>query len=110
MAEKSNEQNQSASFFKELGGFMKPYAVRYGLSVFISILGVTAKLASYVFVGMIAGMLFTQDVTWEKVVTLGVAAVVCKLLDAVFVNTSTWISHKAAFRNCEAISSLRGSR
>lgn len=97
MEEKNNQQNQSASFFKELGRFMKPYAGRYGLSVAISILGVTAKLASYALIGIIAGMLFSKNAVWEKIIVLAGAAVVCKLLDAVFLNVSTWISHKAAY-------------
>lgn len=96
MAEKK-EQNQSASFFQELGGFMKPYTGQYALSVVISILGVAAKLASYAFAGLIAGRLFVQGTVWEDIILFLGAAVICKLLDAVFVNTSTWISHKAAY-------------
>lgn len=97
MTEKNNEQTQSASFFKELGGFMKPYMGKYGLSIVISILGVAAGIASYVFVGMIAATLFSGAMEWEMIIRLALAAIACKLLHAVFVNVSTWISHKAAY-------------
>lgn len=97
MAENSNTQNQSASFFEELGEFMKPYTKEYILSMTISVLGVMAKLGAYIFVGMIAEMLFEQNATVEKVFLLGGGAVLCKILDALFVNSSTWISHKAAY-------------
>lgn len=97
MAEKNNEQKQSASFFKELGSFMKPYAGKYGLSIVISILGVTACLASYAFVSIIAGALFSENTGWESVIWLAGAAIICKLLHAVFLNTSTWLSHKATY-------------
>lgn len=97
MTENKKVQGQSASFFKELGGFMKPYIGKYTLSVVISIFGVIAKLGAYAIVGMLAGMVFTNHMDWNKISILAGVAVACKLLDGVFLNTSTWISHKAAF-------------
>lgn len=51
---KENDKIQrisQASFFKELGRFMKPYKFRYAASVVISIIGVVCELAVFVFVG-----------------------------------------------------------
>ncbi|MCM1223910.1 MAG: ABC transporter ATP-binding protein/permease, partial [Lachnospiraceae bacterium] len=96
---------ESASFFGELGGFMKPYAGRYAASVVISVLGVAAKLVSYALVGWIAGMVFSQDAAWSRVFSLAVAAALCKLLNAVLLNAATWISHKAAYLTLKDIRS-----
>lgn len=104
MSENQNE-NQSASFFKELGGFMKPYNGKYVLSIAISTLSVTAKLASYAFVGMIVGMLFTGTVVWENILPWAVVAIICKLLHAILLNLSTWISHSAAYHTLRDIRS-----
>ena len=92
-----NKQTESASFFKALGSFMKPYLGKYVGSVIVSVISVAAKLASYAFVGMIAGMIFTGDVNQENILSLALAAAVCKLLNAIMLNVSTWISHKAAY-------------
>lgn len=92
-----HQQTQSASFFKELGGFMAPYWRQYAGSVIVSIISVAAKLASYAFAGVIAGMIFSENAKWSSVLGLTAAAVICKLLNAVLLNSSTWISHKAAY-------------
>ena len=94
---KEKTEQQSASFFKELGCFMKPYSGKYAASIFISILGVGMNIASYAFAGMIASMLFGETPEWSRVLSLALAAVVCKLMFGIFLNTSTWISHKAAY-------------
>lgn len=91
------EKTQSASFFKELGSFMKPYRGKYGGSIVISILSVAASIGSYAFVGMIAGALFTGEMKWEEITGLAMAAIVCKLLHGILLNVSTWLSHKAAY-------------
>lgn len=91
------KQTESASFFQELGSFMKPYSGKYAASVVVSILGVTANLAAYGFVGIIAREIFSQNSNWETVLIFAVAAVICKILHALLLNVSTWISHKAAY-------------
>ena len=94
---KDEKEQQSASFFKELGCFMKPYNKKYAASIVISILGVAASVAAYAFVGMIASMLFGEMPLWNTILPLALAAIGCKVLHAVFLNISTWISHKAAY-------------
>lgn len=94
---KQEKEQQSASFFKELGGFMKPYTFKYTISVIISIIGVAANVASYVFIGAIAAMLFAENPVWETVLMLALAAVAGKVIYAILLNVSTWISHKAAY-------------
>ena len=101
--EKQKTEEQSASFFKELGGFMKPYQGKYILSVLISILGVMAGIGSYFFVGAIASMLFEQNVLWNTVLSLVIGAVLCKLGYVVLINVSTWISHGAAYNTLQDI-------
>ena len=117
------KQTESASFFRELGGFMKPYSGKYAASVVVSILGVAANLAAYGFVGIIAGKIFTVSMKvnfhtefvgqmyvqarpldpcitnchWETVFVPAAAAVICKVLHALLLNVSTWISHRAAY-------------
>ena len=95
---KQPENTKSASFFKELGTFMEPYRGGYAGSILISILGVAAGVAAYGFVGAAASLLFAPDPSWEAVLPLAAAAVICKLLRVVLLNVSTWISHKAAYR------------
>lgn len=93
----NDEKNQQASFFKELGCFMKPYRGKYAASILISILSVGAGIGAYAFVGKMVSMLFGHVSTWSEVCFLILGAAVCKLLNAVFLNLSTWISHKAAY-------------
>lgn len=91
------KQTGSASFFRALGGFMKPYSGKYAASVVVSLLSVAANLAAYGFVGIIAGKLFSANCRWEEVFVPAAAAVICKILHAVLMNASTWISHRAAY-------------
>lgn len=91
------KQTESASFFQELGSFMKPYSGKYAASVVVSILGVAANLAAYGFVGIIAREIFSQNSNWETVLIFAVAAAICKVLHALLLNASTWISHRAAY-------------
>ena len=98
MKEKNKQsQQQSPSFFHELGSFMKPYSGKYALSIVISIISVIAGLASYAFAGIIAGLLFSPDTVWADVILLTIFAIGCKLLNGALLNLSTWISHKAAY-------------
>ena len=95
--EKSQEKSQSADFFQELGCFMKPYQGKYALSIAISILSVASGIGAYALVGKIAALLFSPSPVLNTVLGLALGAVACKLLNAILLNTSTWISHKAAY-------------
>lgn len=61
------KQTESASFFQELGSFMKPYSGKYAASVVVSILSVAAGLVAYGFVGIIAGEIFSANRNCEAV-------------------------------------------
>lgn len=92
-----NEKNQQSSFFSELGCFMKPYQGKYILSVLLSVLSVAAGIGAYAFAGIIVSMVFHTATVWSQVLCLVCAVVVCKLINTVLLNLSTWISHKAAY-------------
>ena len=91
------EQPQQPSFFKEMGEFIRPYSGRYGVSVVFSVLGVLANLASYVFVGLIIGLIFSENAVLRDFILFGGLAVGAKILNALLINFSTWISHRAAY-------------
>lgn len=91
------KQTESASFFQELGSFMKPYSGKYAASVVVSILSVAAGLVAYGFVGIIAGEIFSANRNCEAVLVPAAAAVICKVFHALLLNVSTWISHRAAY-------------
>ena len=97
MKKEESKETGSASFFNELGSFMKPYAGKYAGSIFVCILGVASNLASYACVGKIVSMLFGKEEQWNVVLQLALAAIMFKILHAVLLNSSTWISHKAAY-------------
>lgn len=92
-----DEKNQQASFFQELGCFMKPYQGKYAVSIMISILSVGAGIGAYAFAGKLVAMLFDITPLWSKALELIVLVTICKLLNTVLLNLSTWISHKAAY-------------
>ena len=92
---------ESPSFFKELGSYMKPYQGLYASSVFISILAVSCHVASYAFLGLIAAGLFTQQT--DHVVLYVALAAGCRILHAILMNVSTWCSHKAAYHTLEDV-------
>ena len=102
---KKNTQQESADFFQELGCFMKPYQKKYVLSVVISILSVCAGITAYALAGGIAALLFRLESQWTQVLTLALLAVACKLLNVILLNTSTWISHIAAYHTLKDIRS-----
>lgn len=89
--------NKQPSFFGELGSFMKPYGTQYGLSVAVSVAAVASGLAAYAFAGIIAGKLFSGNAEIRSLMIYAALAAVCKLLNGVLINTSTWISHHAAY-------------
>ena len=95
---KKSADKESASFFKELGQFMKPYRGGYTASVLLSLFSVAAGIISYGFTGAVAGMLFRKNPSFEKALFLIAMVVVCKLLHTVILNLSTWISHKATYK------------
>lgn len=92
-----NSDNKQPSFFGELGSFMKPYGTQYGLSVAVSVAAVASGLAAYAFAGIIAGKLFSGNAEIRSLMIYAALAAVCKLLNGVLINTSTWISHHAAY-------------
>ena len=94
---KKAEKPEQASFFKEMGEFMKPYQGKYAASVVISIISVAASIGAYGFMGKTAAQLFQADPVWDLVLKLAIGAAVCKVLHAVLLNWSTWISHNAAY-------------
>lgn len=92
-----NSDYKQPSFFGELGSFMKPYGTQYGLSVAVSVAAVASGLAAYAFAGIIAGKLFSGNAEIRSLMIYAALAAVCKLLNGVLINTSTWISHHAAY-------------
>ena len=98
-----NSDNKQPSFFGELGGFMKPYGTQYGLSVAVSVAAVASGLAAYAFAGIIAGKLFSGNAEIRSLLIYAVLAAVCKLLNGVLINASTWISHHAAYHTLSDI-------
>lgn len=103
MKTEDNKRKESASFFKELGGFMRPYRLGYTLSVLISTLSVLLNIGAYMLVGSIVVELFSSTVNWSNIVSLGVLLAICKLGSGIAMNLSTWLSHKAAFNTLKDI-------
>lgn len=99
----SDKNNGQASFFGELGSFMKPYGAQYGISVVISAVAVFLGLAAYAFAGIIAGKLFDASADIHSLITYAALAAVCKILNGVLINVSTWISHHAAYHTLSDI-------
>lgn len=92
-----NKQNQSASFFKELGKFMTPYKGKYVLSVIISIIGVICELAAYIFVGWLIALIFDSKHSLNDIIPIIILIASSKILRILLLNLSTWISHHAAY-------------
>ena len=95
--QEKKENQQSPSFFKELGCFMKPYQGKYAASVLISSLSVLASIGAFAFAGGVAALLFRPEPEGRTALLLALGAVACKLLHAVLLNVSTWLSHQAAY-------------
>lgn len=98
-----NQQNQSASFFRELGRFMKPYKLGFTASVIISIIGVICELSVFVFVGRLIGLVFDGKHSFKNLIPLVVAVALCKVLRILLLNLSTWISHHSAYETLHDI-------
>lgn len=100
---KEQDKQQSASFFQELGDFMKPYKGKYALSIIVSIMAVALSIASYAFAGLIAFMLFSDDVDVKKIFVFAICAAICRIMYGILLNASTWVSHKAAYMTLKDI-------
>ena len=94
-------QEESPSFFKELGVYMKAYQSLYAVSVLISILAVAMNVASYAFAGLIISMLF-GSIDNRLYLYVGLC-ILTRILYAIFINISTWMSHKAAYRTLKDV-------
>ena len=91
------ERTAKPSFFKDLGGFMRPYRKRYALSILLSVFSVAAGIGAYGFAGRIVSGLFAEKTTLANILCLALAVAACKLMNGFLLNLSTWISHKAAY-------------
>ena len=103
MKTEEGNRKESASFFKELGGFMRPYRALYSLSVIISILSVFLNIGGYILAGKIVVELFESTVDWSQIVRTGIVLALCKLGSGIAMNLSTWLSHLAAFNTLRDI-------
>lgn len=103
MKTEDNKRKESASFFKELGCFMRPYRRGYTLSVLISTLSVLLNIGAYMLAGSIVVELFSSTVDWSNIVVLGVLLAICKLGNGIAMNISTWLSHQAAYKTLKDI-------
>ena len=91
------KEKEKVSFFKEFGEYIKPYKMQLGISIILSFIAVLCGLASYGFIGVLCGLIFDNETQTNILfLIIGVAAL-CKILNAVLLNLSTDISHKAAF-------------
>ena len=96
LPEQSSKENK-ITFFSGMKEFIAPYTGRFALSVILSITGVACSILCYVFVGKIAAELIEGTKDLSALVKWLVPLILCKLLSGVLLNTSTWVSHKAAF-------------
>ena len=103
MKTEEGTRRESASFFKELGGFMRPYRGGYSSSVIISVLSVLLNIGGYILAGKIVVELFESVVAWNQIVKIGIILALCKLGSGMTMNLSTWLSHQAAFNTLRDI-------
>ena len=103
MKKEESNKTETASFFNELGCFMKPYTGKYAGSIVICMLSVTSNLASYACIGKIVSILFQKETQWNRVLPFLFATIMFKILHAVLLNVSTWISHQAAYETLKDI-------
>ncbi len=106
----SSEKSGQSSFFGELGSFMKPYGAQYCISVAISAAAVASGLAAYAFAGLIAGKLFSASDDISSLMMYAALAALCKILNGALINTSTWISHHAAYHTLSDIRSAAADK
>jgi ATP-binding cassette subfamily B protein len=95
--------DKKTSFFKALGEYITPYRGNFALSIIISLLAVICGLAVYGVIGALCGEIFEGGKGLAQLLPLIIIAGLCKILNAVFLNLSTYISHKAAFKTLRDI-------
>ena len=100
---KKEPKSEKPSFFKELGEYIRPYRGQFALSIIVSLLAVFCGLAVYGVVGVLCGEIFEGDRSFVQLLLIIGVAGLCKILNAVFLNLSTYISHKAAFKTLRDI-------
>lgn len=100
---KKEPKSEKPSFFKELGEYIRPYRGQFALSIIVSLLAVFCGLAVYGVVGVLCGEIFEGDRSFVQLFLIIGVAGLCKILNAVFLNLSTYISHKAAFKTLRDI-------
>ena len=94
---------EKTSFFQALGEYISPYRGQFALSIIISLLAVICGLAVYGVVGELCGEIFEGDQAPGGLLFLIGIAGLCKVLNAVLLNLSTYVSHKAAFKTLKDI-------
>lgn len=100
---KKELKTEKTSFFKALGEYISPYRGQFALSIIISLLAVLCGLAVYGVVGILCGKLYAGEKDLSLLLSFIGIAGLCKALNAVFLNLSTYISHKAAFKTLRDI-------
>ena len=86
-----------------MGEYIRPYRGQFALSIIVSLLAVFCGLAVYGVVGVLCGEIFEGDRSFVQLLLIIGVAGLCKILNAVFLNLSTYISHKAAFKTLRDI-------
>ena len=82
---------------------MKPYAGSYGLSIALSLVSVCAYLGSYAYAGAIVALLLQPAIDGGAILAALIGCAVCRLLYALLLNASTWVSHCAAYKTLQDI-------
>lgn len=100
---KKDPKTEKTSFFKALGQYISPYRGQFALSIIISLLAVLCGLAVYGVIGILCGKLSAGEKDLALLLSLIGMAGLCKILNAVLLNVSTCISHKAAFKTLRDI-------
>ena len=100
---KKDPKTEKTSFFKALGQYISPYRGQFVLSIIISLLAVLCGLAVYGVIGILCGKLSAGEKDLALLLSLIGMAGLCKILNAVLLNVSTCISHKAAFKTLRDI-------
>lgn len=96
-------KEEKTSFFKELREYIYPYRKQFILSIIVSLVAVLCGLAVYGIIGILCGRIFNSDTKLIQLLPFIGLAGLCKILNAVLLNVSTDISHKAAFKTLRDI-------
>ena len=102
MNKENNQKKSNPSFFSELGEYMKPYKNKFMLSIIISILAVICEVSTYILAGKLIGALIDGD-TFNQCLYWVITIAICKFLNIIFINLSTWISHHGAYATLKDI-------